>query len=94
MATNRHIPFQVSHQMLRKTEYIATGSRTIASEENCPPNSKLTLTLTEGHFFSDAIVWLPSNPKTNPDLDPNPNSNRKGIVRILLWFCPDTVAAD
>ena len=29
-----------------------------------------------------AIVWLPSNPKTNRDPDPNPNPNRGAIVRI------------
>ena len=68
------------------------GSRIIVPDENCPPTPKLTLsqtlTLTGGQFFSGAIVSLPSNPKTNPDLEPNPNRNRGGnfsrgaIVRI------------
>ena len=45
------------------------------------PNPKLTLTLTDeggGQFSSRLIVWLPPlpNPKTNPNLDPNPNSNQ------------------
>ena len=59
------------------------GSRTIVPDENCPPTPKLTLsqtlTLTGGQFFSGAIVSLPPNPKTNPDLDPNPNPNRGAI---------------
>ena len=59
--------------------------------DNCPQRKlpstpKLilsqTLTLNGGHVFSGAIVWLPSNPKTNPDLDPNPNPNQGEIVRI------------
>ena len=56
------------------------GSRTIASKENCLPTPKLTLTqtltLTRGHFCSVATVWLPPNPKTNPNLDRNPSPNR------------------
>ena len=48
-----------------------------------PPTPKLTLsqtlTLTGGQFFSRAIVWLPPNPKTNPDLEPNPNPNQGAI---------------
>ena len=52
------------------------GSRTIATKENCPPTPKLTLgqtlTLTGDQFSLGAIVWLPPNPKTNPNLDPNP----------------------
>ena len=44
-----------------------------------------------GYFSSGAIVWLPPNPKINPNLDPNPNPNQGGG-----WFssgcnCPDTV---
>ena len=56
------------------------GSSTIASEENCPPTPKLTLTqtltLTGGLFSSGEIVWLLPNPTANPNLDPNPNPNR------------------
>ena len=59
------------------------GSRTIAPEENCPPTPKLTLiqtiTLTGGHFSSYETVWLPPNSKTNPNLDPSPNANRKAV---------------
>ena len=40
-----------------------------------------TLTLTRGQFFSGAVVWLLPKPKTNPDLDQNPNPNRGAIVR-------------
>ena len=50
---------------------------------NCSPTPKLTLgqalTLTGVRFSSAAIVWLPPNPKINPDLDPNPNRNRVAI---------------
>ena len=57
------------------------GSRSIAPEENCPPTPKLTLSQTQtltggGQFSLGAFFWLPSNPKSNPDLDPNPNPNR------------------
>ena len=52
------------------------GSRTIAPEGNCPLTPKITQTLTRGQFFSGAIVWLPHNPKTNPNFDQNPNPNR------------------
>ena len=59
------------------------GSRTIAPKGNCPPTPKLTLpltpTLTEEKYSSGAIVWLPSNSKANPKLDPNPNPNRAQI---------------
>ena len=48
-----------------------------------PPTAKLTLsqtlTLTGGWFLSGAIVWLSSNPKSNPDLDPNLNANGGAI---------------
>ena len=40
------------------------------------PNPKLTLaqtlTLSGGQFSLEAIVWLPPNWKTKPNLDPNP----------------------
>ena len=36
---------------------------------NTKPNPKPN----QGAFSSGAIAWLPSNPKTNPDLDPRPN---------------------
>ena len=53
-----------------------SGSSTIAPEENCPPTAKLILikplNLTRGQFSSKAIVWLPPNPKTKPNLDPKP----------------------
>ena len=59
------------------------GSSTIALKENWPPTLKLTvtqpLTLTRGQFFFGAIVWLPSNPKTNPNLDQSPNPKRGTI---------------
>ena len=52
------------------------GSMTIATEENCPPTPKLapnqTLTLTGEQFLLGAIVSLPHNPKTNPNLDQTP----------------------
>ena len=73
-----------------------TGSRKITPEQNCPPTPKLTLPLilTRGQFFSGVIVWLPPNPKINPNLDRNPNPNRgtiflRGeIVRIpSFYFC-------
>ena len=55
---------------------IFLGSMTIAPDESCPPTAKLnlnqTLTLTREQFSLGAIFWLPPNPKTNPDLDPNP----------------------
>ena len=39
------------------------GATAIATEENCPPTRKLTLTqtltLTRGQLFPGAIVWLP-----------------------------------
>ena len=48
-----------------------------------PPSPKLTLrqtlALTGGQFSSGAIVWLPPNPKTNPDLDPKPIPKRRAI---------------
>ena len=43
------------------------------------PNLTLSRILTRGQFSSGAIVWLPPNPKTNPNLDRNPNSNRGAI---------------
>ena len=47
------------------------------------PTPKLTLTqtltLTVGRFSSEAIVYLPPNPKTNPNLDQNPNHNQRAI---------------
>ena len=55
---------------------------------NPKTNPQPNLTLTEEQLFLRAIVWLPPKPKTNPDLDPNPNHNRGGqfssgaIVRI------------
>ena len=59
--------------------YDMAGSRTIALEGNCPPTPKLILTLTptltEEKYSSGAIVWLPSNSKANPKLDPNHNPN-------------------
>ena len=46
------------------------------------PTPKLTLTqtvtLTRGQFSSGGIIWLSLNPKTNHNLDPNPNPNRGG----------------
>ena len=57
---------------------ITLGSSTIA-----PPTPKLTLTqtvtLTRGQFSSGAIVWLPPNPNTSPNLDSNPNPKRGAI---------------
>ena len=35
-----------------------------------------TLTLTGEQFSSGTIIWLPLNPKTNPDLDPNHTPNQ------------------
>ena len=37
---------------------------------NTKPNPKPN----QGEFSSGAIAWLPSNPKTNPDLDIRPNA--------------------
>ena len=39
---------------------------------NTKPNPKPN----QREFSSGAIVWLPSNPKTNPDLEPRPNPKR------------------
>ena len=59
------------------------GSRKIAPEKNCPLTPKLTLiqllTLTGGQFSLGAIVCLPPNPKTNPNLEPNPNPSLGAI---------------
>ena len=61
------------------------GSRTIASKEHCASAPKLTLiqtlTLAGGgrQISLEVIVWLPPNPKTNPNLDPDPNPNRKAV---------------
>ena len=45
-----------------------------------PLTPKLTLTqpltLTGGQLSKGAIVWLPPNPKTKPNLDPKPIPNR------------------
>ena len=58
-----------------------------------PPTPKLTLsqtlTLTGGQFSLEKVVRLFPNPKTNPDLDPNPNPNRWAI--FLGGNCPDTI---
>ena len=63
-------------------------SRTIAPEENCSPTPKLTLTqllaLTRSQIFSGAIFWLPPNPKTNPNLDQNPNRKWGGGGGVQL----------
>ena len=70
----------------------AGGSRTIAPEKNMPSTPKLTLTqtltLTREQFSSRTIVWLPLNPKTNPNVDPDPNPNRGSI--FFGGNCPDT----
>ena len=58
-----------------------------APAENFPPTPILTITETlsltwgggGGEFSSWAIVWFPRNPKTNPNLDPNPNPKRGAI---------------
>ena len=59
------------------------GSRTIAPEENCPPNHKTNPTPNpnpnRGQRFLRAVAWLPPNSKTNPDLDPNPNPDHGTI---------------
>ena len=62
-----------------------TGTAHIAVLGQLPPREiapsipKLTLTqtltLTSGHFSSRAIVCLPPNPKTKPNLVPIPNPN-------------------
>ena len=61
----------------------AGGSRTTAPEKNMPSTPKLTLTqtltLTGEQFSSRTIFWLPLNPKTNPNLDPDHNPNRGAI---------------
>ena len=69
-------------------------------QDNClrgklSPTPKLTLSQTliltgrgrGGQFFSEAIVWLPPNPKANPDLTQTPiltggNFSRVAIVQI------------
>ena len=42
-------------------------------------NIRARAPLTGKQRSSRTIVWLPPNPKTNPDLDPNPNPNRRAI---------------
>ena len=68
---------------------VKKGSRAIAPKENCTSTPKLTLsqtlTLIGVHFSSGAIVLLPANPKTNPDLDPNVNPNRGVIFLDGQW---------
>ena len=70
-----------------------------------PPIPKLTLTqtltLTRVQFSSGAIIWLPPpNPKTNPNLDQNPNPNwgavllGGAIVRIPLRIQLQLVTVD
>ena len=52
-----------------------------------------TLTLTGKQFAPGTIIWLPLNPKNNPDLDPNHKPNRgqlfsEGTVKnIVLTYC-------
>ena len=54
----------------------------VLQTQNWAKTLSQTLILNGGQFFSGEIVWLPPNPKTNPDLDPNPKPNRGAIVRI------------
>ena len=51
----------------------------LPSIPNPKTNPKPNSNSNWGQFFSGAIVWLPPNPKTKPDLDPNPNPNLVGI---------------
>ena len=85
------IPCQDACTIFIKMHHL-NGSKTIASEENCHPTPKLTLTqvltLTGGLFSSRAVVWLTPKPKTNPNLDPNPNPNQGAIFHG--GNCPDT----
>ena len=57
-----------------------------------PLTPKLTLTqpltLTGGQLSKGAIVWLPPNPKTKPNLDPKPIPNRGQLFSGSN--CPDT----
>ena len=56
-----------------------------------------TLILTGEQFSSGTIIWLPVNPKTNPDLDPNHKPNRgqlfsqgncpNNVKNIVLTYC-------
>ena len=63
---------------------------TTAHKENYPPTPKLTL--TRGQFFPEAIFSLPPNPKTNLNLDQNPNRNQGGEGGQFSsgGNCPDT----
>ena len=67
--------------------YNRYGSRTIAPEENCPPNPKTNPNLNPNPD-QVAIVWFLPHPKTNPILDWNPNPNPGAI--FLGGNCPDT----
>ena len=53
--------------------------RKIALKPSNPLTLSQTLALTGGQFSLGAIAWLLPNPKTNPDLDPNPNPKRRAI---------------
>ena len=78
---------------MSNNKYYLMGSRTIASEERCPPphlTPKLTLSqtliLTKGQFSLGTIVWFPLIPKINPDLDPNSNPNRGNCPNTYLML--------
>ena len=53
-----------------------SGSRTIAPEEIYPQPQKQNPNPNPNRW---AIVWLPPNPKTNPNLDQTPTLNRGEI---------------
>ena len=68
---------------IRNEFNVPKGSRTIVPEENWNPD------LHQGSIFSGAIAWLPPNPKTDPNLDQNPNLT--GGQFSSGGNCPDTV---
>ena len=83
------------HDQTISSKLLYNGSRTIAPEENSFQTPKLTLsqtlTLTGGQLSSGAIVWFLHNPKTNPQLDPNPNPNQGAISSGgggIFWIFP------
>ena len=81
--------FQKFQKFHRKTVAGQLPPRKIAPnpKTNPKPNPNSNREGERGQFFSEAIVWLPPNPKANPDLTQTPiltggNFSRVAIVQI------------